>query len=480
MSFLENLKQNSTIKNTKDSRYYASTYDANLDIFTGISRYNDTDEIINKFKNALVEDKTLALANLLYILDIREGKGERLLFKTIFRYLCLNEKELALVILPKISELGRWDYILEGLDTLIDTEVISLIKKQLEIDKNSETPSLLAKWLPSHRTHGVKNDVAKKIIRKLNITEEEYRKTLTALRKKLNLIENNLTKKDYSSIDFEKVPTKAMLKYRDCFNRNCNEKYSQYLADVQNGTKKINTSGLFCYEIVRNILLGLPVDVSLYDVMWNNQKDFLNGYDKNLMVVADTSGSMEDYECLPLSNSIGLALYIAERNKGVFKNHFITFSENPKLQEVIGKDILDKVHNIECEVANTDIDKVFELLLDTAEKNNSKQDEMPSHLIIISDMEFDQGIYSKQGTNFEGWKKAFKEKGYELPKIIFWNVAGNTMGVPTTKFENDVAMVSGFSTTILEHLVKLEEYNPSIVMLNTLEKYINILQEEVA
>ena len=288
MSFLDKLKQNSTIENTKGSKYYASTYDANLDIFAGISRYNDTDEIINKFKKALVEDKTLALANLLYILDIREGKGERLLFKTIFRYLCLNEKELALIILPKISELGRWaliilpkiselgrwDYILEGIDTLIDEEVISLIKEQIESDKSSESPSLLAKWLPSHRTHGVKNDVARELIRKLNITEEEYRKTLTALRKKLNLIENNLTKKDYSSIDFEKVPTKAMLKYRESFNRNCNEKYSQYLADVQNGTKKINTSGLFCYEIIRNILLGLPVDVSLFDVMWNNQKDF--------------------------------------------------------------------------------------------------------------------------------------------------------------------------------------------------------------
>ena len=161
MSFLEKLKQNSTIENTKGSQYYASTYDANLDIFTGISRYNDTDEIINKFKKALVEDKTLALANLLYILDIREGKGERLLFKTIFRYLCLNEKEFALIILPKISKFGRWDYILEGLDTLIDTEVISLIKKQLEIDKSSETPSLLAKWLPSHRTHGVKKVLQK-------------------------------------------------------------------------------------------------------------------------------------------------------------------------------------------------------------------------------------------------------------------------------------------------------------------------------
>lgn len=480
MSYLDNLKKNTTIENTKGSKYYASTYDANLDIFTGISRYNDTDEIISKFKKAIAEDKTLALANLLYILDIREGKGERLLFKTMFRYLCQNEKEMALLILPKISEYGRWDYILEGLDTLIDGEVISLIKKQINEDKTSSNPSLLAKWLPSHRTHGVKNEIAKNIIKKLGTTEEEYRKTLSAIRKKLNLIENNLSRKDYSSIDFEKVPTKAMLKYRACFNRNCFDEYIKYLGEVNNGTKKINTNGLFCYEIVRNILLRLPVDVSLFDVMWKNQKDFLKGYNKNIMVIADTSGSMTQYDCLPLANSIGLAIYIAERNTGAFKNHFITFSENPKMHEIIGNNIYDKVHNIEFEIANTDIDKVFELLLNTAIQNNSSQDEMPSHLIIISDMEFDQGVYSKEGTNFTGWKNAFEEKGYKLPQIIFWNVAGNTMGVPTTKFDNDVAMISGFSTAILENLLTLDKYDPSMVMLKTLEKYIKILQEEVA
>ena len=165
MSFLDALKKNNTISNTKDGEYYSSTYDANLDVFAGLSRYQDTDEIIRKYKIAFEEDKTLALANLLYILDIRDGKGERLLFKTIFGYLCKNEKESALKILPLISKLGRWDYILEGLDTQIDEEVVNLIKKQLEEDKVSDTPSLLAKWLPSHRTHNTVNETAKIIIR---------------------------------------------------------------------------------------------------------------------------------------------------------------------------------------------------------------------------------------------------------------------------------------------------------------------------
>lgn len=480
MSYLDELKRSTTVENTKGGKYYSTTYNANLDLFAGISRYSDTDEIIEKFKNAIEEDKILALANLMYILDIRGGKGERLLFKTMFKYLCQNEKEMALIILPKISEYGRWDYILEGLDTKIDKEVVELIKKQIEEDKKSENPSLLAKWLPSHRTHNRKNETAKKLFKKLGITEEEYRKTLTELRKKLNLVENNLSKKDYKTIDFEKVPAKAMLKYKVSFNKHCSKNYQKYLDDVYSGKKKINTTGLYCYEIVRDILLHLPVDEKLYDNMWNNQKDFLNGYDKNIMVVADVSGSMEDYNCLPLANSVGLALYIAERNDGIFKNHFLTFSDNPQMHKVCGKTICDKVKNIKYEVASTDIDKVFKLLLDVACENKISQDEMPSHLILISDMEFDSGVYSKEGTNFAGWKKAFEEKNYKLPKIIFWNVAGNTMGMPATMFENDVAMVSGFSTAILDNLLTLENVTPEKVMLSTLKKYTDIISKEVA
>ena len=347
MSYLENLEQNSTIINTKGGKYYASSYNTNLDIFAGLSRYNDTDEIITKFKKALEENKTLALANLLYILDIRGGKGERLLFKTIFRYLCQNEKKLALIILPKIPDLGRWDYILEGLDTLIDKDVVDMIKKQLKKDKNSENPSLMAKWLPSHRTHNIKNDIAKDIIKKLEITEKEYRTTLTKIRKKLKLIEINLTNRDYENINFEKVPTKAMLKYRQSFNRNCSKKYAEYFAAVEKGEKKINTNGLYCYEIVKDIILKLPVNRDLLNVMWKNQKDILNGYDKNIMVIADTSGSMQVPYNLPLSNSIGLAIYIAERNNGIFKNHFITFSENPQMRHIVGKDIVDKDNSFE-------------------------------------------------------------------------------------------------------------------------------------
>lgn len=176
MNLIDELKCNSTILNTKGSKYYVSTYNSNLDVFTMLTRYASESEIIRLFNNALNENTILALSNLLYILDIRNGKGERRLFKIIFKYLCLNHKDLALQVLPYISKLGRYDYILVGLDTPINNEVISLIKEQLNEDLVSNNPSLLAKWLPSHRTHNMNNKVAKKIMNSLNMTEKEYRK----------------------------------------------------------------------------------------------------------------------------------------------------------------------------------------------------------------------------------------------------------------------------------------------------------------
>lgn len=476
MNLLEGMKKNNTITNTKDSLYYASTYNSNLDVFTMLTRYNSDEEIIKLFNNALNEDEDLALANLLYILDIRNGKGERRIFKTIFKDLCINHTSCALRVLPFIAELGRYDYILVGLDTPINNEIISLIKKQLDEDLESENPSLLAKWLPSHRSHNVNNLIAKKIIKGLNITEREYRKVLSILRKKLNLVEKNLTDKKYENIDFNKVPTKAMLKYTNTYMNKMNDEYLEYKKQVKKGESKIKTNGLFAYEIIKKILSGLKIDDELYDLMWNNQKDVLKGCNTNVLVMADTSGSMTCYNGIPYATSVGLALYTAQRNTGAFKNHFITFSNKPYLCEVKGQTIKEKVNNIPCYIENTDIDKAFELILRTMKENNLKQEELPSHLLIISDMEFDTGVYSKGGTNLEGWKQAFNDEGYKLPIIIFWNVAGRTNGVPATKFDNDVAMVSGFSTNILENLLTLENYTPNNVMLEKLSIYLEMLK----
>lgn len=476
------LKQNSTIDNSKGGKYYATSYNSNLDFFCGTSRYDNASEIAEKFACAYAENPDLALANLLYALDIRNGKGERHIFKTCFTWLCKNHPESALIILDFIPGLGRWDYVLCGLDTPIQSNVVEMISKQLNADILSDHPSLLAKWLPSVRTHGRNNKQAVRLAFLLGYSEKNYRKLLSSLRSKISIVEKDLTFKNYDNISFEQVPTKAMLKYRHAFAEHMTDEYTEYRSSVARGEKRINTTGLFCYEIVKkieeNMYLSTAEDDQLYDLMWKNQKDFLEGNKTNVLVMADTSGSMRLCDGLPLANSLGLATYIAERNHGYFHNYFMTFSSLPQLVELKGNTITEKLHSFRPIVENTDIDLAFKLLLNTCVSNHISQGEMPSHIIIISDMEFDDGCMSKNGTNFDGWKAAFEKNGYKLPTIIFWNVAGWTNGFPVTQFNNDVCMISGFSTSVLQSILNLDKYNPADTMLKILEPYLQLVSSQ--
>lgn len=476
MNLLDGIKKNNTSVSINGSKYYETSYNSNLDVFTMVTRFNYEPNVIKLFNNALVENEELALANLLYILDIREGKGERRLFKIIYKFLCNEYPNQALRILPFISELGRYDYLLVGINTKIEKETIEAIKNQLNSDKTSDTPSLLAKWLPSIRTHKKNNLLAKKLVKLLNISEKEYRKLLAQLRSKLNIIEKNLTNKEYDKIEFDKIPAKALLKYNQAYVKNIKERYSKYKDDVKNKKSNINTSGLFSYEIVKKILSEKDYDNEIYDLMWKNQKEILENNSENLIVVADTSESMFKYDCIPYCTSIGLAIYISERNKGFFKNNFISFSRKPILQQIKGNTLVEKIQNIETiNATTTDIDKVFELILTISKENKLKQSDLPTKILIITDMDFNKGVYSKNSTNFEGWKQAFKENGYKLPTIIFWNAGCETKGVPVTNLDDNVIIVSGFSTNILNNLLTIEKYTPEYAMLDKLSKYLKML-----
>lgn len=476
MNLINAMKNKNLILNTKGGLYHKSTFDANLDFFCGLNRFNKVNTIKEAFAKAFIEDDITAIANLLYVLDIRGGKGERKIFKECFTLLANADKDLALKVLYLIPILGRYDYILCGLNTLINDEVIDLIKEQLNKDLSIDNPSLLAKWLPSLRTHNKTNYQAKELVKKLEISEEEYRKTLATLRSKINIVEKNLTEKTFDKIDFNAIPCKAMLKYKEFFERELSEEYQNYLTSLQRKEAKVNTSGLYCYEIIQKVWQNNYKRDILLDQMWENQKDLLKNINKNILVVADTSGSMRWYNDLPLANSIGLALYISQRNTGIFKDKFITFSSSPKIQSITGEDIATKLRGIKTINSNTDIDKVFTLILKEFINENVNKEDFPSHILIVSDMEFDDGVYSKGGTNFEGWKKAFEAKGYKLPTVIFWNVAAEVKGFPVTKKDNDVVMVSGFSTNILENLFDLDNYSPVDCMMSTLDKYLKLLK----
>ena len=459
---LEHLKNEANRTYTENGAVtYATTYSDCLDLFAtiGALRSSNEQEIISRFVRAFTEDPNLALKTLFFARDVRGGLGERKVFRVCLQWLAHNAPASVKKNIPYVAEFGRWDDLLSLLGTPCEKDAMLLIKKQLEADLESmdmgDDVSLLAKWLPSVNASNAQTvQYAKKIARFLGMTDATYRKTLVKLREHIRIIENSLREKDYS-FDYSKQPSKAMFKYRKAFYRNDGERYGEFLGKVSRGEAQLHTGTLTPYEIIKPFFYEHVGDqeASAIDATWNAQEDFTR--DENALVVIDGSGSMYSRtDPMPATVALSLGIYYAERNTGAFHNHFITFSERPQLVEIKGETILEKVrycHNYN-EVANTNIQKVFELILRAAVNNNVPQSEMPSTLYIISDMEFDCCARGAELTNFEYAKKIFAEAGYDLPRVVFWNVQSRNKQQPVTQNEQGVALVSGCSPRIFSML----------------------------
>lgn len=482
---LQYLKQESNKTFTENGAATLKTTQSDcLDLFAtiGAIRRESDEEIIARFMRAFAEDKDIAMKLLFFARDIRGGLGERKVFRVILKWLAQNEPNTVRKNLSYIADFGRFDDLLVLFDTPVEKDMLNLIREQLHRDiramNNNEEVSLLGKWLPSvnaSNTDTVK--AAKKIARFLSMDDKDYRKVLSRLRAHIRIIENNLRERDYT-FDYEKQPSKAMFKYRNAFARNDAERYNSFLNKVSVGEAKLNTDTLMPYEIITPFFRKAVSDEERKSIntIWTSQKDF--GNNENALVVIDGSGSMYGgAEPLPVTVALSLGIYFAERNTGAFKNHFITFSENPQLVEIKGEDILDKVrycHNYD-EVANTNIQKVFELILNAAKNNHVPQEELPKKLYIVSDMEFDYCTVDASLTNFEYAKKLFEEAGYHLPEVVFWNVASRNRQQPVTKNEQGVALVSGCTPRLFSMIAdgSMSAMTPYQIMLDVLgsERY---------
>lgn len=427
----------------------------------GVMRKNK-DKALDLFQKAFAEDREKAVRILFYLRDVRGGQGERDLFRTCFEWLGTTYPEIFEKIVDYVSEYGRWD------DIFFDNQkCFEIIKKQIELDTKSETSSLLAKWLPtinaSSKTTKAK---AKFMAEKIGLGIIEYRKVIRAIRKKIAIVEEKMSAQKWSNINYSSVPSQASRIYKNAFKRHDEDRYNSFIEKAEKGEVKIQAGTLYPYQIYKSAQDDYSKTL---EALWNQLPDYTQG--KNAIVVADTSASMEGD---PMSVSVSLALYFAERNKGQFKDHFITFSESPILQRIVGLNLRDKMNSIETgEVANTDLQAVFDLILNTAIKNNTSAKELPETIYIISDMEFDSACDER--TNFEVIKEKYEQSGYKIPNLVFWNVdarSGNNL--PVQKDEQGVVLVSGLSPVIFK--IAVENKTPEQVMLDTInsERYSKI------
>jgi len=479
VSFLDELvKVTNRTRTENEAAAHLTTLSGVLDFFAlGGALRGRPSEFARLFEAAYQEDPLTALRTLFYIRDVRGGQGERNLFRVGLRRLvdidvATFEKNLHLV-----PEYGRWDDLL-AINLPVAPEpvaatnaVFALIDQQLEQDmRNFEAGnsiSLLAKWLPSENTSS-KATVAKarQVIAALDISPREYRKILVTLRDYIHILERDMSANNWDNIEYAKLPSQAHRKHVKAFNRHSQERYQAYLASVNRGEAKINAGTIYTYELYDQIITSRNDDErNAINTLWENLPDYTEG--RNALVVADVSGSMWGR---PLSVSVSLALYFAERNTGPFNGYFMTFSGASDLVKVKGSNLHERMSNISQANwgMNTNLQAAFEKILQAGLAAGASAEDYPTTLYIISDMEFDMcvgkgnaGDYHRYAqvspadeTLFENARREYAEHGLTLPHVVFWNVNARNTHAPATKFDGGVTLISGLSQSTFRYAVE--------------------------
>jgi len=448
-------------------------------------RKRSDEDCILLFKNAFEEDKTLALKCLFYIRDCRGGQGERRFFRVCMKWLAENYPAVANRLVKHMPEYGRYDDWFALFGTPVEGTILALMKEQLKVDMTCKKSavSLLAKWMPSENASSKETvRLARKIRNYFGISAKEYRQMLSGLRAKINVLERLMSANRWDEIEFDKIPSKAGLVYKNAFARRdiIARKYERFAKDK---TTKVNATTLYPYEVVAKAIEGgigwssynfrsmTDVDRAMVNKYWENLPDYLNGAPCSMMCVVDTSGSMVDKgnAAAPLNVAISLGMYCAERAGGPFKDHYISFSRDPRLVHVEGIDFVDKARRIYsanlCE--NTDLPKVFDMLLDIARRPGVKATDIPKTIVVISDMEIDQGSgrgywgynhYSHDywtqetaATEMENIRKKWAAYGLELPRLVYWNVDARNSTILDSG--PNVTFVSGMSPVIFQQVL---------------------------
>lgn len=472
---------------------YRTTGKALLDLNFAVASLRSASpvDIANRFEKAFFEDKVIAMKWLFYARDIRGGLGERRLFRTVFGNMASTNPEYVAPLIRLVPEYGRWDDLWCLLDTKLAKNVLEVIAEQLRADilgmEKGESISLLAKWLPTAKSSNASTrKYARQIINFVGVDEKTYRKTKTKLLKHLDVVEVKMSSNRWDEIKYEAVPSRANLRYNPAFLRHDEERRREFLSKLEKGEVKINASTLFPHDIVHKYTNGGWRSVGDYDAaiegLWKALPDVVKGCG-NTIVVADGSGSMTvrvggtNVSALEVANA--LAIYFAERSSGQFKNNYITFSRNPRLVDLSnGKNLREKLQIAlrHSEVADTNVEAVFDLILTTAITNNMRQDELPENILIISDMEFNSCAVASHGRLdarlFQVIAKKYADAGYKLPRLVFWNVNSRTGAIPIKENDLGVALVSGFSTNIVK-MVMSNQTDPYACLLEALnvERY---------
>jgi hypothetical protein len=468
MNTFVNAVANQSTRTTNGMKARKSTANAVVDLFynAGASRGKD---IVPAFTAALAENRELALRVVAWLRDVRGGAGERKLFRDILVYLEKSDPDAAKALVAKVPEVGRWDDLF-----IFKTDALKNVAYTLLGDALREKNGLAAKWTPRQ------GPVAAEVRKFFGMSPKFYRKSLVEM---TNVVEQNMCAKEWDEINFSHVPSVAASRYKKAFNRNT-PAYAAYVASLVKGGDlkvKVNAGAVYPYDVLKGQIGGYKrvwdkTELDLIQKQWEALPDYVG--EASILPLVDSSGSMScpvggygsksGMSCMDVAVSLGL--YLADKNKGKFKDTFLTFSKSPRLVTLNGN-INQKINQM-CtgEVANTNLNAALDKILKVAKNGNVPTEEMPAMLLILSDMQFDGTVDGRDDSAMEMIARKYKDAGYTLPKVVFWNLNAAYGNAPVKFDKSGTALVSGFSPAIIKPLLAndLDTFTPESVMLKTI------------
>ncbi len=479
MNFAEAAKMNAAFTRTENGAVALNTTgDARLDFFgtVGSLRTAEKERITRLFSEAWRADPLFATKIAFYARDVRGGLGERQTFRTILQYMAEYHLEALRLNLDLIGVYGRYDDLYCLIGTSLENEMWVALKKQFEEDRQNlqagNAISLLAKWI---KTADASSENTRKLgiltAQKLGYSVYEFKRLVRAMRKQIGIVEALMSAGRWDEIRYSAVPSRAMMIYRNAFQRHDADRYGQFIQKAVSGEEKIHSATLYPYDIVEKVLAldwrgrRITEDETL-EAQWRQLPDYVED-GTNALVIADTSGSMHGR---PLATSVGLAVYFAERNTGPYHNMFMSFSGSSRIQMLKGKTLSQKIGSINMNdwENNTNLQAAFMRVLEIAVQNHIPAEEMPKSLVVISDMEIDY-CGDRNWTFYEKMARRFTDHGYQIPNIIFWNVASRHDVFHADKSRTGVQLVSGQSAAMFRQVMQCVGMNP----VEAMEKIIN-------
>lgn len=459
-----------------------------------------------------------------HIRDCRGGKGERLLGRKSLIWLFLNYPNEFILVAHLIPEYGRWDDLICLWPKVLDLSNLTTVRNNWSVNIKNENEletirshqkifvnifiqqlnqdydnmlkgkpiSLCAKWCPTENNSiDRKYNVVDILCKQLNIYNRTYRKKfISPLRSYLNIVEKLMCQNDWDKIDFSKVPSCAMIKLKNAFQKHCPDEFLHWKLLLKSGKTSVNAKQVYPHEIVHKICFS-PTDIVLEEQWKVLEKEVGSlGYLSDTLCVCDVSYSMtswcntKKYSFTPMEVAIGLSLLISNAVKGPFHNHIITFHSNPQFH------IVDNNENLYNRIKNlrntswggtTNLQATFDLILSKAIEHNLSPEDMPKRIFIFSDMQFDNCMEKSLNnhTNYQVINKKYKNSGYKKPEIIFWNIVSSTIDFPVSSHEKNTALLSGFSPNILSAILKNKDFSPYNILRETLDskRYSSIKQK---